>query len=52
MYFIKVSGCSFSFSAKEKEPKRKLPAGALFYESVSAGARPVVPNKPMPVLGR
>jgi len=23
---IKVSGCSFSFSAKEKEPKRKLPA--------------------------
>jgi len=23
---MKVSGCSFSFSAKEKEPKRKLPA--------------------------
>jgi len=23
---MKGSGCSFSFSAKEKEPKRKLPA--------------------------
>jgi len=23
---MKASGCSFSFSAKEKEPKRKLPA--------------------------
>jgi hypothetical protein len=46
---MKVSGCSFSFSAKEKELKRKLPAGALFYEPVCAGAWSVVPNKPMPV---
>jgi len=49
---MKASGCSFSFSAKEKEPKRKLPAGALFYEPVCAWAWPVLPNKPMPVLER
>jgi hypothetical protein len=49
---IKASGCSISFSAKEKEPKRKLPAGALFYGPVNARAWPMVPNKPMPVLER
>jgi hypothetical protein len=26
---IKANGCSFSFSAKEKEPKRKLSGGAI-----------------------
>jgi hypothetical protein len=31
--YHKASGSSFSFSAKEKEPKRKLSGGACFYES-------------------
>jgi hypothetical protein len=34
---MKVSGCSFSFSAKEKEPKRKLAAYVLFFESLCLG---------------
>jgi hypothetical protein len=41
----------FFFSAKEKEPKRKLAAGTLFYEPGSAGPGLVVPNKSMPHLG-
>jgi hypothetical protein len=36
-WFIKASGCSFSFSAKEKEPKRKLSA-AFDSMKVIAGA--------------
>jgi hypothetical protein len=46
---MKVSVCSFFFSAKKKEPKKKLSAGALFYEPVCTGAGLVVPNKPMPI---
>ncbi|RCH53917.1 hypothetical protein DJ568_15370 [Mucilaginibacter hurinus] len=39
---IKASGCTFSFSAKEKVPKRKLPA-APDPVKVSADALPLLP---------
>jgi len=39
-----VSGCTFSLTAKEKVPKRKLAAGSCCYESAVVGQGQCLPQ--------